>query len=383
MMTDSEKREIHPLLIFVPVLLLLLLGILRGGELEWTGYARLFGLLVFLGGAWKGWNWHREPVVLATLLVLVGTQLCAGQAGGDWVCFGIGGGLILAAMAASYSVGGFRRGKLSGLEWVAVGVGVSMLGLAAGVGRLFGLPELWPGSWQWAFLPAIWILYGRWLAAMEKSRGWFGMGMVGVMMVVSVVGLFRVGSAYYHYWEGEAAKREGDFPAARSAYERSGQYSRGLGLEELDGEGRLGLARSLVEMGEAEKAAATLGMEMGWKRVVRPDEWEGPTGSLLFKNVSCWKDMWLPGGEVGIRVQAAGQQAEGEWPRMRVRLGDQLLGEVEVDARKPGGYDFSANVETGAQRLEIALLNDFWELRGGDRWLNIGQVEIELREINW
>ena len=382
-MADSEKREIHPLLILAPVLLLLLLVFLRGGKLEWAGYVRLFALLVVLGGAWKRWGWHREPVVLATVLVLVVGQLGAGLTGGVGICFGIWGGLILAAMVASYSVRGFRRGKLSALEWTAVGVGLFVLGLAVGVGRLFGLRELWPGSWQWVFLPVTWILYGRWLAVMERRREWFGLGLVGVLLVIAAVGCFRIGSAHYHHWNGERAKGEGDYSAARDAYEKSGDYSRVLGMDESYGKSRLALARCLNEMGEAEKAAAALEMEPGWKRVVRPEEWEGPTGGHLFKNVSCWKELWLPGGEVAIRVMATGREAEGEWPRMRVRLENGLLGDVEVEAGKPREYDFTADVKTGVQRLEIALLNDFWELGGGDRWLKIGQVEIEYREIDW
>ena len=171
--------------------------------------------------------------------------------------------------------------------------------------------------------------------------------------------------------------------SARGAYEKSGDYFREVGLDEQYGKSRLALARCLNEMGEAETAAAALEMEAGWKWVVRPEEWEGPTGGHLFKNVSCWKELWLPGGKVGIQVRAAGKDAKGEWPRMRVRLGDEWLGDVEVDSRKSRGYDFTADIETGVQRLEIALLNDFWELGGGDRWLRIGKVEIEYREIDW
>ena len=217
----------------------------------------------------------------------------------------------------------------------------------------------------------------------KKKLCWFEIGLLSILLLICAVGGVRAGSSYYHFLAGEQAWEDGDFETARDLYERSFRSARAMELKQLCEKSRIGLALSLDGLGESEKAAAVLGMEKGWKKIIGPDEWKGPTGQQLYKNVSCWKDLGLLRGEVEIQVFAKGQPAQGVWPRMQVHLGELLLGEVEITSREEHPYFFFTKVETGIYRLKLTFLNDFWELGIGDRWIEIGQVELECERNDW
>ncbi len=68
---------------------------------------------------------------------------------------------------------------------------------------------------------------------------------------------------------------------------------------------------------------------------------------------------------------------------MRVRLGDRILGEVDVISGKATPYRFLAEAHSGKARLEISFLNDLWQRGGLDRNLYIEQAEITYQEIDW
>ena len=349
----------------------------------WPEHLRVLAMLAGVGCIRRKWEFSLGPVLLAMLLATWGAQWCAASTEGATVCLLIWGGVVGVRAVGLWIFRPSGRGRLSLLDWTVIGVALFVLVLSAGTGILFGLEDQGSGSAQWLLYPVLWVVLRRWIPFAAGHQLWFRRGVLGILGLICAVGGVQAGAAYYPFLAGEGAERDGEYGTARGHYEKSAERSQAMGLEGVHGRSRLGLARSLWRLEEKEKAAAVLGMEGDWRRVIQPDEWEGPAGGHLFKNVSCWKDLLLCQGEVKIRVYARGQPARGVWPRMQVRLGGRLLGEADVSSRKAKVYGFFAEVETGTERLEVSFLNDFWKLGGGDRILYIEKAEIAYDEVGW
>lgn len=383
MSSAADTRSIHVGVALIPGFLLLGLAVARAAQLEWSEYARLFVFLVALGWMWRARQFSFHPVVLSAALMVVAFELCSSPTGSKTVCFVYWGVLTAALAAVTLAAGSFQGRGLVLLDGVAIAVGLAVFGLSATVGYLLGLGWLWKDNLQWLLLPVLWILLARWTAGVVASQRWIRIGLWGVLLLICSVGCARATVLAYYLLAGGRAEKAADYRAARDYYGKGAEYSATLGLAGLHQRSTAGLARSLQGLGEPEKAAAVLGLDAGRPRVIQRDEWAGPTGGLLFKNVSCWKDLWLPRGKASIRVHARGSAARGVWPRMQVHLGGRLLGEVEVASKKSQAYEFSTDVEPGRQRLEITFLNDFWELGGEDRSLFVGRAEIGHEEVGW
>jgi hypothetical protein len=363
--------------------LLFLLTLVRAGNLSGVEYVRMLTILTGLCIVWYKGRFSLAPTVLSTLYIVIAVQLCMSSEDGGSVCFLVFSLLTLITATGSHICGRSWQGKLSLLEWTVIGVALLIFGLSTGARILFGLEWLWPSGLQWLILPVLWILGTRWIAGTGNHGRGFGAGIQGILLVICMIGGVRAGSAYFYHLSGVRAEESGAYDRALMNYGRGAEYGQAMGLEGVYENSRMGQAKSLNELGQKERAAAVLELDKDWGRAIQPSEWEGPTGAFLFKNVSCWKDLWLCRGEVEIRLYAWGQAARGIWPRIQVRLGEHIIGEVTVTAMEERSYSFFAEIETGVQRLEIVLLNSFWELGGEHRWVKLGKAEIEYREIRW
>ncbi len=77
-----------------------------------------------------------------------------------------------------------------------------------------------------------------------------------------------------------------------------------------------------------------------------------------------------------ITVAAKGDQASGA-PRMRVSVGGQSLGEVDVPATAWTSYSFNYNApSSGARTIEVAFINDYYA-NGLDRNLHVDKVSVQ------
>ena len=349
----------------------------------WSEYLRVLAMLVGVGCVWRKREFSLGTVLLAMLLATWGVQWCAASTGSGSVCLLIWGGGVSVGAVGLWLLRSCGRWRLSLLDWTVVGVALFVFVLTAGTGILFELEGTWSDRAQWLLYPVLWVVLRRWMPLMGGYQLWIRRGVLVILALICAAGGVQAGAAYYPLLAGEAAEREAEYETARGYYEKSAERSQALGLEGVYGRSRLGLARSSWRLGERERAATVLGLEEDWGRVIQPDEWEGPAGGHLFKNVSCWKDLWLCQGEVTIEVYARGRPAWDVWPRMQVRLGERLLGEAEVNSQKVKAYAFSAEVGTGTERLEVAFLNDFWKLGVADRSLYIEKGEIAYDEVRW
>ena len=103
-------------------------------------------------------------------------------------------------------------------------------------------------------------------------------------------------------------------------------------------------------------------------------------GVVLASNGEIRKGLEFPEtAEYVIRVQAYGEQAGTELPKMVVRLGGMDVQTFDVDAlANPKAYEVRARFEKGGQELTIAFVNDFSDpVSGQDRNLYIETVEFE------
>jgi hypothetical protein len=81
-------------------------------------------------------------------------------------------------------------------------------------------------------------------------------------------------------------------------------------------------------------------------------------------------------GNNRVTVAAKGDQANGA-PKMRVSVGGQSLGEVDVSATAWTNYSFTYNApSSGARTIEVAFTNDYYA-NGLDRNLHVDKVSVQ------
>ena len=80
-------------------------------------------------------------------------------------------------------------------------------------------------------------------------------------------------------------------------------------------------------------------------------------------------------GAAVISVRARGQLGGGEWPHLRVTLGDELVGEAVVDDASYASYDFAVSAPAESVELGVWFDNDFYQ-NGEDRNLYVDTVAI-------
>jgi hypothetical protein len=124
------------------------------------------------------------------------------------------------------------------------------------------------------------------------------------------------------------------------------------------------------------------GRDVGTQHI-SPSDWQGKTGGNLYWNAGCQASVTLLRGRVLFTIQARGDPAQGVWPRMVVKLDDEVIGDTNVRSGEWRPYAFTKDVQRGEYTLWVYFTNDFSleKVVGGkkiseDRNLYVGAVEI-------
>lgn len=114
---------------------------------------------------------------------------------------------------------------------------------------------------------------------------------------------------------------------------------------------------------EAESMAASTGGPVS-------DGWN------LWSNGSLTVEHSFHGGATVLGVWARGEAAAGVAPHMVVRVGDQVIGEVEVASEEHALFEFYYDAPVGARTVAIEFDNDYYQ-GGEDRNLILDALEID------
>ena len=114
---------------------------------------------------------------------------------------------------------------------------------------------------------------------------------------------------------------------------------------------------------EAENMTHSTGeaVDMGWNIYTAGDI----AGSHAFK-----------GGPATITVTAKGAVASGQWPHLKLHVGGNVVGEVDVNADAWAQYPFKLTPSAGPADIKIEFTNDGTDDSGGDRNLYVDKVAI-------
>lgn len=367
----------HPALAITFGLLLAGLAVADPGLRDWSASVRLGVLLAGLVTAWLwfGAGQAARQGVLAAVLVVGASLLGAPTGGGLAVLLW----LALAGVAiAGAAITGHRPGLgLTWLELIGAVVAVGVLVLSLAVRAFMGVQGLWPSLLQWLLYFMVWLALGRWLAGVAwAERRW----LVGpAALIFGLACLAGGGTATAAAWQlhsAQADQASGDLTAAAARYGRARELAQRLRLDRLSEQAQLGLAVTLGRQGQAGAALAALEIPADGVVRMRPGEWEGPSGGLLFKNSSAWVDLWLWEGGVEVALRAWGQPARGEQPRLVVELAGKPVGQLEVSAAGPQTYLLRTVVPTGRHRLQISLANGLWTSGGEHRWAQLDSAWV-------
>jgi hypothetical protein len=377
--------------------LLLFLPLVSLTALSWQEYLRVVVLTVSLGYGLTTKNTHCLPANWKQLMLTVSLLFISSQFvlllpinKVFYTSFGLLhlslSLLILSVLAATpvvfLAVNSWGV-KLILLDRLVVAIGLLLFLLSIGLKFAFEEETTWLEEILPAGLVVIWFFNRQaWVLRNFAGRNYWA-GLVTVFTVVALVGCLQIGRAHYYTLSGARNIEKSDLNTALQQYANLEQLSESLGLESLHDKSALGQALIYHKQGVIEEASRALSMGDSFQIVVTLDELEGPVGSMLYKNTSCWVDLKLYAGKIQVVVFARGQPAQNIWPRMRVRLGDQILGEVDVTSGETRPYRFTAPTHTERSRLEISFLNDLWQLGVFNRDLFIEQVEITYQEIDW
>lgn len=82
------------------------------------------------------------------------------------------------------------------------------------------------------------------------------------------------------------------------------------------------------------------------------------------------------GGPTTLTVTARGSVVGGEWPHMKVHVGGNVVGEVDVDTEAWAPYPFTLTPKAGKADVKIEFTNDGTDSDGGDRNLYVDKLAI-------
>ena len=203
-----------------------------------------------------------------------------------------------------------------------------------------------------------------------------------ICLVGCSVGIVKMSVAWLALMGSNMALDEQIFQTANKRIELTENLNDQLQIEFFNQQVVYHRFRSLATQGLKTKALKLLGIDEDRIMRLQSHDWVGPSGGNLYKNVSCWRDLYLVTGKIKITVWAKGQRAIEQWPLMEIRLNDRLLGKVEVNSSHSQAYIFETHVIQGFQRLEVAMTND---LNQGDidRNLWVGRAELNYKELTW
>ena len=294
------------------------------------------------------------------------------------------GGLVVAAVLYFAHSASWRI-KMDFFDKVAIAIALALVFFSAVSSLLAGKDIVWGTQIKILLAVLIWLLVAHAFAANGAYLKRFQVGALGVFALICLVGLIRALTAFYHYQSGEQAQSGEHLDAALYHYERGAGLSRELGMGYIEETCTFRMAGILAGQGKIEASIEVLALEEDFVRVVRAEDWEGPEGGNLFYPTKCWKHLMLYKGKVEFKIYASGTPALKEWPLMRVKLGDDILGDVFVNSGDLQPYSFPVEIhEKGRRRLEISFLNDFHQAKPYiDRNLLVERAEIQYHSINW
>jgi hypothetical protein len=295
---------------------------------------------------------------------------------------GITFALVLVAFIGSLRYGVSSWAKLSYIDYIVIGTVCIVFGFLGISFLLFEISFDGGSCIRLLTFLMLWFWSSRWLPTDIISEKRILAGIPIVFSLVCLVGFFRIAMTMYHYHGGEVAKESGDYKSAIEHFDTAAISGHLLNLKTLHDDAVFAKAETLYRVGDTTEAAATLSLTEEFVSYISAGTWEGASGGMLYTNISCWKDLILYEGNVSIKIFARGDVALGIWPRMRVMLGDRVLGEVEVNSPEVRPYTFDVSVERARQRLNVAFTNDYFD-PPENRNLWIEHAEIRYAEIAW
>ena len=189
----------------------------------------------------------------------------------------------------------------------------------------------------------------------------FKLGLLGVFSLICLVESAQVLTVVYHFQRCEKAQNREDLDAALFHYERAGGLSGELDMGYVEGICSFRMAEILAEMGKIDAFFEVMPLEEDFVRLVNSEDWgrvsQGGQSCLTCPNL--WKQLMLYKGKVEFQIYAGGIPTLGAWPRMLVKLDEEILGEVLVDTRELKPYSFPAEIrKKGRQWLKVFIAKD-------------------------
>lgn len=369
--------------------LLAVLPLFHFETLNWQEYLRL-GMIAIGLNLYAWWRCGTlstdSECVYTAILIALGfifavTQFDSRMSAVSWHT--VGGASILSIIAFVLFLFRHRYWRpLSILDWVVVGVIILTLVLSIGSHILFKKSFPLYLSYKLVIYLLIWFMVTQWVPSDLATGRRLTQTIAVVFGLVCLVGVSRIGQAYYYHSVGERMRYAGEHEDAIVYFDSTFELSSFLKLESLQDAAIFAKAEILYSQGDTKAAAQTLSLQDGFVLLIPANSWEGPSQGVLYTNISCWKNLMLYEGLVQVQISARGLPALGIWPQMRVRLGDEVLGEVEVDTLEEKVYVFEARVKRGRQQLEVSFVNDYFSPpENRDLW--VAQAEIRYLEMAW
>jgi hypothetical protein len=389
---ENNRRSNLPYLLMGA---LVFLPLVHAAGLILSEYIRLGFITAGLAYLWWQHNTSERTAVylLAFALIFALIQFDPVQTGLDKSAWGFSAhaflwvyGVLVVGAVLVYCIHlNPRQIKLNLFDWMAVVIALVLVLLSTGSSLLAGKEVVWSAQVKIAIAALVWFLVTHSIPEKPEFFKRFKLGILGVFGLICLVGAVRVGAAFYYYQSGEQAQNKDDLDAALYHYGRGAGLSRDLDIAYIEEASTFRMAGILAQQGKIEESIEILSLEEDFVQVVKSEDWEGPEGGNLFYSTKCWKHLMFYKGEVEFQIYASGTSALGEWPLMRVQLGDEILGDVFVNSRELQPYSFSVEIrEKGRQRLEISFLNDFYQAKPYlDRNLQVDRAEIQYHTILW
>ena len=358
-------------------------------SMSWSDYLRFCGLTFFL---WISCEMVRRQsdifkwfvlqcIAMIGFFFIVDTCMLMHESGYSYLLLLhvpiIGAGIFL-------SLRDMPKLKWCMWDWVSIFLLIFLIILFLGVGMVYKQPT------PYGVIGGVILGYGFIRFILLQQGPVFGMGkeyqfakkLRVICLVGCGVGFVKMSVAWLALMGSNLALAEQIFQTANKRIELTEKINDQLQIEFFNQQIVYHRFRSLVNQGLTTKALKLLGIDEDRTVRLKSHDWVGPSGGTLYKNVSCWQDLYLATGKIEVTVWAKGQSAIGQWPLMEIRLNNILLGKVEVNSSYFQAYSFETPVIQGFQRLEIAMTND---LNQGDidRNLWVGRAELNYRELEW
>ena len=376
---------------------ILIQPLLQAYSLTLAEYVRLLVIVIGLGVMYRrDWGdgrslseraWRRWQILLALIFMFLVTQfdpIKQANVATDWmVIFSVVplACLFLASALVLYvDRSGLR--SFASFDWIVIAIFAFVTTLVVGTRILSDTAVSWWFLLKLSVYLVSWFVFTR---LVLPNFGFLKKAiqiLIAVFLIVCLIGCVRTGLLFYYFHSAKSSVLGHRSNEAFTQYASVARSGRALNLPGFTDASVFAQAQIMFSRGDSLAAAKLLGLSNDFSKVIDAELWIGPAGGELYTNISCWRDLDLYAGQVEVRIFARGQAALNEWPRMKVMLGDHLLGEVSVHSTELQPYIFQTKTETGVQRLEISFLNDYYDLPE-DRNLWVEDAEVQYKGFSW